>query len=153
MPDSATGEHVVITRHFGVPRHRVYHALTDPDELARWFGPVGFSVPRETVQIDPRVGGRQRLVMVSDEDPSFTSPVEATYTDVVPDRLLVGRQDVAEDPHLDGSDFILRLELEDAPGGGTRLVLEQGPYRADVVDRAREGWLSSFTKLDAVLDD
>ncbi|MBV9076768.1 MAG: SRPBCC domain-containing protein, partial [Methylobacteriaceae bacterium] len=32
-----------IARTFGAPRSRVWRAWTDPDALARWFGPKGSS--------------------------------------------------------------------------------------------------------------
>jgi hypothetical protein len=44
----------------------------------------------------------------------------------------------------------LRVEFHDE-GGKTRLVLTQGPYTEEMTGYAREGWASSFTKLDALL--
>jgi uncharacterized protein YndB with AHSA1/START domain len=32
--------------------------------MAQWFGPVGYSVPRDSIEIDARAGGRERFVMV-----------------------------------------------------------------------------------------
>src|SRR5512132_1774450 len=48
---------IEITRVFDVPPERVYQAFTDPDQFARWYGPVGFPVHRDTVEVDARVGG------------------------------------------------------------------------------------------------
>jgi hypothetical protein len=33
----------------------------------------------------------------------------------------------------------------------TRIVLRQGPYSPEMKNNARDGWESSFTKLDALL--
>ena len=66
---------LVITRIFDAPRALVYQAFVDPDQVAQWFGPVGWSVPRDSIDIDLRVGGRQKFTMVNDADPSQTSPV------------------------------------------------------------------------------
>lgn len=150
-------QELVITRIFDAPRELVYQAFTDPDQLAQWFGPVGFSVPRETVEIDARPGGVQRFVMVSDSDPAMTSPVDARFTEVIKNELLVG----VEGGSPDGSDgsgdasgadsMRIRLEFHDEDGGRTRLVLRQSPLPVEVMDMAREGWLSSFTKLDKEL--
>ena len=53
-----TGTHEIsITRIFDAPPELVYRAFTDPDQLGQWFGPVGFSVPYETVHVDARPGG------------------------------------------------------------------------------------------------
>jgi uncharacterized protein YndB with AHSA1/START domain len=147
-------QELVITRIFDAPRELVYQAFTDPDQLAQWFGPVGFSVPRETVEIDARPGGVQRFVMVSDSDPAMTSPVDARFTEVIKNELLVGIESVSPDGSgdADGTGSMrMRLEFHDEEGGRTRLVLRQGPLPVEVMDMAREGWLSSFTKLDQAL--
>ena len=34
-----------IERTFDAPRELVYRAFTNPDQIAAWFGPVGYSVP------------------------------------------------------------------------------------------------------------
>lgn len=151
MTDSIATQELVLERVFNAPRHLVYRAFTDPDQLARWFGPVGWSVPRETVDMDIRVGGYQRLVMVNDQDPRQTSPVNATFTEVVENELLVGSEEVHPDWGLPpGTKMHLRLEFHEVDGK-TRLVVRQGPYTAHMAGGAREGWTSSFTKLDALL--
>ena len=152
MTETTETQDLVITRVFDAPRELVYRAFIDPDQLAQWFGPVGFSVPRDTVSVDARAGGHQRFTMVSDADPSFTSPVDATFTEVVENELLVGHESVEGIPGIpDGAAFSIRLEFHDEGGNKTRLVLRQGPYTPEMEGNAREGWNSSFTKLDALL--
>jgi Activator of Hsp90 ATPase homolog 1-like protein len=73
---------------FPHPRERVYKAFTDPDEFARWYGPVGFPVRRDTVELDARAGGSQRFVMVSEADPSIRTGFTGSFTEVIPNRLL-----------------------------------------------------------------
>jgi len=151
MTDQPSTHDLVITRVFDAPRELVYRAFTDPDQLAQWFGPVGFTVPRDTVDIDARVDGHQRFVMVSDENPSFTSPVDARFTEVIENELLVGVQKAEGIPGTQGPvTMSLRLEFHDE-GGKTRLLLRQGPFTQEMEDMTREGWLSSFTKLDTLL--
>lgn len=152
MTDStAATKELVITRIFDAPRELVYQAFTDPGQLAQWFGPVGYSVPRDTVEIDVRVGGHQRFVMVNDEDPNFKSPVNATFTEVIENELLVATEDWDGVPGLqEGGTMSLRLEFHDEEGK-TRLVVRQGPYVEQMEGMAREGWGSSFTKLDTLL--
>ena len=142
-----------IERVFDAPRELVWKAFTDPDEMAQWFGPVGYHVPRESVEIDLRVGGRQTLTMVPDSDeypPAGES--SGTIIELVPNELLVTREDLeGEMAELFGTDQLtMRLELHDE-NGKTRLVIHQGPYKDDFVGNAKAGWESSFTKLDALL--
>jgi uncharacterized protein YndB with AHSA1/START domain len=93
MTESAATKELVITRVFDAPRELVYRAFIDPDQIAQWFGPVGYSVPRDSIDVDARVGGYQRLVMVNDENPSERSPVNATFTEVIENELLVGSEE------------------------------------------------------------
>lgn len=147
---SATKE-LVITRTFAAPRGRVFRAFTDPGQLAQWFGPVGYSVPLDSVQIDLRVGGHQRFVMVNDSDPRERSAVDAEFVEIVADELIVGVESWEGVPDMqDPTDMHLRLEFHDE-GGSTRLVVRQGSYTEKVEQMAREGWTSSFTKLDELL--
>jgi uncharacterized protein YndB with AHSA1/START domain len=83
---------VDLTRIFNAPRELVYKAFTDPDLLARWYGPVGFSMPRDRVDLLARAGGRQRGVMVSATDPNLRSAVDLHFTKVVENELLVGTE-------------------------------------------------------------
>ena len=85
-------------------------------------------MPRDTIDMDVRVGGHQRLVMVNEQDASQTSPVNATFTEVVENELLVGSEEVPPEFGLPpGTKMHMRLEFHDA-AGKTRLVLHQGPY-------------------------
>ena len=147
-----TAQELVIEREFDAPREAVYRAFVDPDQLAAWFGPVGYSVPRESVDIDARPGGHQRFVMVSDANPAERSPVDATFVEVVEHELLAGEERVEGIPGFpDGIVMRVRLEFHDAGEGRTRLVVRQGPYSPDFLEMARAGWESSFTKLDRLL--
>ncbi len=56
-----TTSEISISRIFDAPRELVYRAFVDPDQLCQWFGPEGFSVPYESVQIDARPGGYPAL--------------------------------------------------------------------------------------------
>jgi uncharacterized protein YndB with AHSA1/START domain len=144
-------QELAISRIFNAPRELVYQAFTDPDQLAQWFGPVGFSVPRDSIVIDPRPGGVERFVMVSETDPTMTSPVDAKFTEVIENELLVGMEDGSAGGPQAAGPMTLRLEFHDEPGGMTRVELRQAPFPGEEADQAREGWLSSFTKLDKLL--
>lgn len=144
-------EMIAITRVFDAPRELVYQAFTDPDQLAQWFGPVGASVPRETVEIDARVGGHLRFVMTVDEI-DLRNPVDATFTEVIANELLVAEMAAEGVPGVDGTlRGTLRLEFHDEGDGKTRLELRQGPFEREIGDQTKAGWESSFTKLDALL--
>jgi uncharacterized protein YndB with AHSA1/START domain len=143
-------QYIEITRIFDAPRELVYRAFTDPDQLAQWFGPVGCWVPRESVEVDARVGGHLRFVMTA---PDGQSPVDATFTEVVENELLAATMEASGIPGAAGPlRGHLRLEFHDEGAGKTRLELRQGPFPAGQLGPdTRSGWESSFTKLDALL--
>jgi hypothetical protein len=61
-PAGAVKREVVITRVFDAPRGLVFKAWTDPEHMARWWGPKGFTNP--ICELDARVGGAWRIVMM-----------------------------------------------------------------------------------------
>ena len=61
MSDERT---VQISRTFEAPREQVFRAWTEPEEIARWYGPAHMEAPRERINVDLCVGGRWELTMV-----------------------------------------------------------------------------------------
>ncbi len=143
-------QYIELTRIFDAPRELVYRAFTDPDQLARWFGPVGCRVPRDSIEVDARVGGHLRFVMTA---PDGRSPVDATFTEVVENELLAAAMEASGIPGVAGRlRAHLRLEFHDEGDRKTRLELRQGPFATGQLGPdTRTGWESSFTKLDVLL--
>jgi uncharacterized protein YndB with AHSA1/START domain len=139
-------ENLELQRDFDAPPAELWRAWTDPKVLASWFGPDGWSVPEESVRVDPRRGGEWHLEMVSDEDPSQGAPITAELVEFVENELLVGRTPATEESG--GNVMELRVALAERSGGGTRMTLTQGPYDAALLEMAAGGWTSSFGKLD-----
>ncbi|HUJ44413.1 MAG TPA: SRPBCC domain-containing protein [Opitutaceae bacterium] len=59
--DDYAGREFVITHEFSAPRATVFKAWTDPEQLARWWGPRGFTNP--VCEWDARPGGAIHVVM------------------------------------------------------------------------------------------
>jgi uncharacterized protein YndB with AHSA1/START domain len=77
-----------LTKILDAPRELVWKAWTEPEQLARWWGPLGFTTPASTIELDLRPGGVFRLTMVSDEDGStYTSYMEIREV-LEPERLM-----------------------------------------------------------------
>ncbi|MBT2553387.1 SRPBCC domain-containing protein [Arthrobacter sp. ISL-5] len=140
-------------REFDAPRELVFKAFMDPQMLSAWFGPEGVDTPLDRIEVEPRVGGVWRMVMVYEEDGvAKESPIDSVIREYDPPRLLVASQldsDLAEgQTHV----MAMRLEFEDI-GGRTLLRLTQTGFNSqEYVEMTREGWASSFTLLDAELD-
>ena len=80
-----TDEQILVTRDFDAPRHLVYKAWTTPELVERWWHANRGRVT--LVEIDLRVGGTWRYVMVADDGTEVGFHGE--YLEVVPDERLV----------------------------------------------------------------
>ncbi len=76
---------VVITRTFDAPANLVFKALSQPEHVIKWFGPVGW--PLTLCEIDFRVGGRFRFAMTGPSGVQNT-PFGGEYLEIVPDRKI-----------------------------------------------------------------
>lgn len=80
-----TDREVIASRVFDAPRDLVWAAWTNPDRVARWWGPNGFTT---TVQeLDLRRGGLFRLVMTGPDGREY--PNKVRFSEVAPDKRLV----------------------------------------------------------------
>jgi uncharacterized protein YndB with AHSA1/START domain len=60
-----TDEQILVTREFDAPKHLVYEAWTTPELVKRWWNAKRGEVT--VAEIDLRVGGRWRYVLVTDD--------------------------------------------------------------------------------------
>ena len=84
---NATAQEITITRVFEAPRELVWKSWTEPDQLAQWWGPAGWSTPVSTVTMDVRPGGEFSLTSTNEDGAEM--PVRGTYTEVDPPERLV----------------------------------------------------------------
>ncbi len=84
-PDPDAARSIVLSRTFDGPRDLVFDAWTAPEHVREWFGPQGFTL---TVQeMDVRASGRWRFVMHGPDGIDFQNHV--SYVEVVPPERLV----------------------------------------------------------------
>ena len=128
-----------ITRVFDAPRELVWQAWTDPEHVARWFGPRGITTPRSTITMDVRPGGTFELTMVSDDD-GTEYPSGGTFLEVVePERLVWRDRDI---------DMTVTITFTDL-GGCTEMTCHVVGETGGA--EAYDGWSTMFDKLaDAV---
>ena len=67
-----TDTQILVTREFDAPRHLVYQAWTTPELIKRWWS--GDRGEVTSVDVDLRVGGTWRYVMVADGGPRGRLP-------------------------------------------------------------------------------
>ena len=76
--ETANDRDVVMTRVFDAPRQMVYDAFSKPELLKRWFGPRGWHL--ETCEVDHRVGGGFRFILVGPE--GHRMGMRGTYVEI-----------------------------------------------------------------------
>lgn len=146
MNGSALNElpRLVLTRVYPVAPEKVWRAWTDPQALARWFGPAeADSVSR--AELDVRVGGRYRVVFGAPDGSEHEA--SGVYTEVVPMRRLVFTWARRGMPEAD-SQVTIALRPVD---GGTELSFRHEFGNAPARDDHEIGWLPTFAKLDAFI--
>jgi uncharacterized protein YndB with AHSA1/START domain len=87
--DSADNE-IVITRLFDAPRELVWEAWTNPEHVAKWWGPNGFTTTTESMDLRP--GGVWKHVMHGPDGTDY--PNESVFLEVVaPERIVYSHGD------------------------------------------------------------
>lgn len=82
----APGAHdLTLVRTVNAPRQAVWRLWTESEHLAQWWGPHGFTNPE--CSIDPRPGGKLRIVMRSPDGQDFLN-VGTVQAVQVPKRLV-----------------------------------------------------------------
>lgn len=82
---NGVGVEVEFTRVFDAPRRLVFQVWTDPQHVAQWWGPHGFTNPR--CAWDARTGGAIHIDMRGPDGRIY--PMQGTFQEIVePERLV-----------------------------------------------------------------
>ena len=128
------------------PVSAVFRACTEPEELAKWWGPRGFSTP--AIQLDLRVGGRYRFAMQPPEGNLFHLTGEFREVDP-PSRLVYTF--VWEPPDPDDRGTLVTLSFREVDGS-TEVDFTQGVFATEQRRALHEqGWTESFGRLQDLL--
>ena len=150
VPGDAERE-LTLTRVFDAPRALVFKAWTDPEQLARWWGPKMFTNP--VCEVDVRPGGKLRIVMRGPDGNDY--PMRGVFKEVVtPERLSFTNfaVDAADQPVIEGFTTVLFAE----EGKKTRLTIHTRGKAVQSVaiqylQGMEQGWSMSLDKLAELL--
>lgn len=134
-----------MTRTLNATPERVFHAFTDTELLARWWGPEGCTA--SDPKVDLRVGGTYHLNM--QQASGDLIHLSGTYQVVEPPhRLVFTWKWGGENP--DG-ETLVTLDFHNRDGS-TELVLTHEGFSSDERrDRHNQGWSSSIDCLEQAL--
>ena len=138
---------LVLSRVFDAPRALVFKVWTQPEHLARWWGPRGFTLL--SYKSDARVGGSYRFGMRSPENTEHWA--HGTYREIeAPEKLVFTHAW----EHPDGSpkhETVITLTFAEQ-GEKTKLTLKQTLFESvNARDLHRGGWSSTLDLLEEYL--
>jgi uncharacterized protein YndB with AHSA1/START domain len=135
-----TDEQILITREFDAPKHLVYKAWTTPELVERWWS--GQRGQMTSVEIDLRVGGRWRYVLVANG--GFEVAFHGEFREIVPNERIVTTE-VYEAPDPDalpeGEAPLNIVTFTEADGRTILTLLTQAPnkqLRDAIIDSGME---------------
>jgi uncharacterized protein YndB with AHSA1/START domain len=144
LPDHPA-DTLVVRRVLPVPRERVFAAWLDPVSLAQWMRPG--ETTETFVEVDPRVGGRFRIVMRHGRRGNEDYEHRGEYLVIQPPSLLSFTWISAATDH---QPTVVTIELLER-GAGTELVLTHRRLPPAQVESHRMGWTDIVRRLGETL--
>ena len=121
---------------------RLYRAFLEPDALAKWLPPYGFTC--QVLQLDARVGGTFQMSFTnfsSGKGHSFGGE----YLDLVPNER-IRYTDKFDDPQLPG-EMVTTVTLRQVLCGTELSVVQEGIPEAIPAEMCYLGWQESLEQL------
>lgn len=153
-------KNVIIRKTINAPRDSVWSAWTNEDELAKWWGPRGVTIP--DLEVDAKPGGEIYIVMLAGKELGSLAgqrwPMKGKFHDVVrPSKLVFSNQAVDENNQI-LIDGLTTVTFEEGEQGKTKLTIEVAgkamTKEAEVMIAGMEqGWKESIEKLAELLEN
>jgi len=142
-----TDTQIHITREFDAPKHLVYKAWTTPELVKRWWHAKRGDA--QIADIDLRVGGTWRWVMVTDDGTEVAFHGE--YREIVPNERIVYTEVYEGVPEeMQGDGTLNTLTLTEKNGRTTAVMLTEchtKETRDMIIDSGMEGGLQDALDL------
>jgi uncharacterized protein YndB with AHSA1/START domain len=138
---------VHLHRVFAAKPEKVCRAFLEPDAIASWLPPFGFTCTVH--ELDARVGGKHRMSFrnfTTGDSHSFGG----TYVELVPGERLV-YTDKFDDPNLPG-EMKVTVTFKEVVVGTEMTVEQQGIPDAIPVEACYLGWQESLRKLAKLVE-
>ena len=139
---------LTLARMLDAPRELVFRMWTDPQHVAKWWGPTGFTNP--VCEMDVRPGGKLRIVMRAPDGTDY--PMIGTFREIrAPERLVFTNSavDGQGNPLLDGLTIVTFTDH----GGKTELTVQTRavalvPLAARMLEGMDAGWHQTLDRLE-----
>ncbi|MGH8048731.1 MAG: SRPBCC family protein [Chthoniobacterales bacterium] len=126
---------------------RLYRAFLDPDAMAKWLPPHGFT--GKVHHMDAKVGGSYKMSFTNFSTGSSHS-FGGTYLELKPNELL-RYTDVFDDPNLPG-EMITTITMKPVSCGTELTATQEGIPAMIPVEMCYLGWQESLTLLAQLVE-
>ena len=138
---------VSLHRVLRAPPERVYRAFLDPEAMAKWLPPHGFTC--KVLHMDARVGGSFKMAFTNFGNGGGNS-FGGEYLALVPSEKIV-YTDRFDDPNLPGT-MTTTITLKHVMCGTELLAVQEGIPTVIPVEMCYLGWQESLTQLAALVE-
>jgi uncharacterized protein YndB with AHSA1/START domain len=144
-----TDEQILVEREFAAPKHLVYKAWTTPELVKRWWNAKRGEVT--LAEIDLRVGGKWRWVMIADG--GFEVGFHGEYLELVPNERIVSTEvyeGLPEGVSEEEGATVNTVTLTEAGGRTTLTLLIQAANKTSrdaIIDSGMEAGLQDALDL------
>ena len=129
------------------PPERVYRAFLDPDAMAKFLPPHGFT--GRVLEMDARVGGVYRMQFTNFSS-GHTHAFGGKYLELVPNEKIVNT-DLFDDPNLPGQ-MITTISLKAVSCGTELTAVQEGIPEAIPVEMCYLGWQETLALLAQLVE-
>jgi len=127
---------------------RIYRAFLDPDGLAKWLPPYGFTCHVD--HMESKVGGTFRMSF-RNFSTGHAHSFGGEYLELVPNER-IRYTDHFDDPNLPGT-MQVTVSLRSLPIGGTEVnIVQEGVPEVIPVEMCYLGWQESLEQLAKLVD-
>lgn len=126
---------------------RVYRAFLDPDAMAKWLPPHGFT--GKVHQMDARQGGTYRMSFTNFST-GHAHSFGGTFVELVPNKR-IRHTDRFDDPNLPG-EMTTTIELKEVSVGVEVNITQEGIPDVIPADGCCLGWQESLTLLALLVE-
>lgn len=142
-----SGNTVTLHRVFTAPPERVYRAFLDPDAMAKWLPPHGFT--GRVLEMNATVGGIYRMQFTHLANGQVHA-FGGKYLELVPNERIVNT-DIFDDPNLPG-EMITTVTFKPVAMGTELTAVQSGIPAMIPVESCYIGWQQSLQLLALLVE-
>jgi uncharacterized protein YndB with AHSA1/START domain len=141
------GNTVKLHRVLKAPAERIYKAFLDPDAMAKWLPPNGFT--GKVHKMDATVGGKYKMSFTNFSNGQSHS-FGGEYLELVPNKR-IRNTDSFDDPNMPG-EMITTVDLRQVMVGTEVNIIQEGIPEAIPAEACYLGWQESLTLLAQLVE-